>query len=174
MLEAEGEDADRSMAAHRQAAAGLDEENPDVGVGAGGRIEKPAAHHVVPARLETQPGANPVEPLHEIEPALGHRCAAQQRRPARHQPHGIAGRVTVDAEERGTHYFTALHLRSPAGFPVAAFAATRSKPRAHADEVATPDDVVQCDVGVGVAAPARREQRGLLVECVVDAAEQLH
>ena len=84
VLEAEGEDADRSVAAHRQAAAGLDEEDPDVGVGTSRRIQKAAAHHVVAARLEAQPGADPVEALHEIEPALApwwRRAAAALRPP---------------------------------------------------------------------------------------------
>jgi hypothetical protein len=28
----------------------------------------------------------------------------QERRSSRHPPHGVAGGVTVDAEERGTHF----------------------------------------------------------------------
>jgi hypothetical protein len=103
MLEPEGEHADGAVTAHGQAAAGLDEQDAAVRVGACGWIKKPAAHHVVPARLEAQAGADPVETFHEVETALGHGCAMQQWRAAGHQSHRVAGGVAIDAEERGTH-----------------------------------------------------------------------
>jgi hypothetical protein len=45
---------------------GLDEEDADIGIGLRRRVEEPARHHVVPARLEAETGANPVEPLQEV------------------------------------------------------------------------------------------------------------
>ncbi|GAB7553355.1 hypothetical protein NRB_28610 [Novosphingobium sp. 11B] len=103
MFETEGDDADGAVAAHRQAAAGLDEQDTDVVRGVDRRIEEPTRHHVMTARLEAQAGPDPVETRQEILPPLGHRGALQQRRPARHEADGVTCRMTVDAEESMPH-----------------------------------------------------------------------
>ena len=59
-LDEDGDGADGAVAAHRQAAAGLDEEERGVGVVAHRLVEDRAGHHVVAARLEHQAGADPV------------------------------------------------------------------------------------------------------------------
>jgi hypothetical protein len=104
VLKSEGYDSHRAMAAHRQAAARFDEKDPDVGILARRRIEETAAHHVVPSRLEHQPRAYPVEAGEEILPALAHGSSMERGRTARHQPHRIAGRVSVDAKEGMPHH----------------------------------------------------------------------
>src|SRR5215475_12053941 len=62
--------ADRAMAAHRQAAARLDEEDADIAIRARGGSEDAARHHVVAARLEHEPGTDPVVVGEEMLPAL--------------------------------------------------------------------------------------------------------
>ena len=99
VLDRHGDGADRAVAAHRQAAAHLDEQDADVAVGAGRRIEHRARHHVVAARLEHQRLADPVVVGEEIEPPLAHGGALEQGRAARHQPHRIAAGVAVEAGE---------------------------------------------------------------------------
>src|SRR3546814_21135723 len=68
VLQAERHDADGAVAAHGEAAAGLDEQDAAVGVVAGRRIEEAARHHVVPARLEAEASADPVEAGEKIAP----------------------------------------------------------------------------------------------------------
>ena len=99
VLDRHGDGADGAVAAHRQAAAHLDEQDADVAVGAGRRIEHRARHHVVAARLEHQRLADPVVVREEIEPPLAHGGALEQRRAARHQPHRIAAGMAVEAGE---------------------------------------------------------------------------
>jgi hypothetical protein len=90
---------DRAMTAHGQGARDLDEEDTDIAVVAGRRVEDGAAHHVVAARLEHQGAANPVVIGDEVLAPLAHRGAPQQRAAARDQPHGIAAGMAVDALE---------------------------------------------------------------------------
>jgi hypothetical protein len=70
------------MAARRQAAARLGEENVDVGVRARRWIEETAAHHFVAARLEHEAGAYPVEASNEVVALLALRAALKNRRAA--------------------------------------------------------------------------------------------
>ena len=91
--------ADGAVAAHRQAARRLDEQDGDVAILARRRIEDRARHHVVAARLEHQPGADPVIFGEEMRPPFHHRRALEQRAAAGDQPHRIAAGVAVDAEE---------------------------------------------------------------------------
>jgi hypothetical protein len=51
------------------------------------------------ARLETETGANPVEPLQEVLAAFGHVGALQQRRPTGDKTDRIAGRMAIDTEK---------------------------------------------------------------------------
>ena len=100
VLERDRHRADGAVAAHRQAARSLDEENPDVAVVARRRVEDRARHHVVAARLEHQPGADPVVPAEKMLAALEHRRALERRdRAAGDDPDRIAAGVAVDAEE---------------------------------------------------------------------------
>src|SRR3546814_5069866 len=76
----------------------------------------------MPARLEAEPGPDPVEPRDEILPPLGHGRAPEQRRAACNQANRVAGGVTVDAEEGVTHRRPPLvrrpeRYRAPAGSP---------------------------------------------------------
>src|SRR5262249_8899598 len=52
VLDPKRDDADRAVAAHRQAAARLYEQDARIGVGMRRRIEEAPAHHVVAARFE--------------------------------------------------------------------------------------------------------------------------
>ena len=103
-----GDGADGAMAAHRQAAAGLDEQDAEVAVVARRRHQDAARHLVVAARLEHQPGADPVERGQEMLPPRAHRRPGQRRRPARHHAHRVAAGMRVDAEES-----SAVHRRLP-------------------------------------------------------------
>ena len=60
VLDRHGHRADGAVAAHRQAAAGLDEQDGDVAIVARRRVEDRARHHVMAARLEHEAGADPV------------------------------------------------------------------------------------------------------------------
>ena len=71
----------------------------DVAIVARRRIEDRARHHVVAARLEHQPGADPVVFGEEMRAPLHHRRALEQRPAAGDQPHRIAAGMAVDAEE---------------------------------------------------------------------------
>ena len=51
------------------------------------------------ARLEHQPGADPVKLRQEMRPAFQHRRALKARPSTADYPHGIAASVTVDALE---------------------------------------------------------------------------
>ena len=110
VLDRHGDGADRAVAAHRQAAADLDEQDADVAIGARRRIEDRARHHVVAARLEHQRLADPVVVGEEIEPPLAHGRALEQRPAARHQPHRIAAGMAVEAGE-GVHRHAACLRR---------------------------------------------------------------
>ena len=99
VLDGHGHRADRAVAAHRQAAGRLDEQDGDVAIGPRRRIEDRARHHVVAARLEHQPGADPVIFGQEMRAPLHHGRAVEQRPAAGDQPHRIAAGVAVDAEE---------------------------------------------------------------------------
>ena len=142
----------------------------------GRRIEKAAAHHVVAARLETQAGADPVEARHEVEPPLAMVAPRSSGAPPATSRTGLPAvwpsmqknveRMTGRAPPRRRPRLLLLPLR---GFHVAAFAAPWSEPCAHAEEIAPADDIVECDVRVGVTAPARCEQRRIFIEGIVDA-----
>ena len=107
--------ADGAVAAHREAAARLDKEKRDVVGGVGRGIEHAPRHHVVPARLEHQPGPYPVEFGEEMRPPLAHRGPFKRRGAAGHDPHGVAARMRVDAEKCMTgHRFPFLYERSSA------------------------------------------------------------
>ena len=90
---------DRPVSAHREAAAGLDEEEADVRVGSRGRVENAPGHHVVAARLEHEPGPDPVVLLQEVEPALVHGRSFEAGTSACDHPDGVPAGVGVDAEE---------------------------------------------------------------------------
>ena len=100
LLQRHGDGADRAVPAHRQAARHLDEQHADVAVRRGRRVEDRARHHVVPARLEHQGGADPVV-IGRGSPAASRSCVAprEQRPAAGDQPHRAAAGVAVDAEE---------------------------------------------------------------------------
>ena len=100
VLERHGHRPDGAMTAHRQAARRFDEQERDVAIGAGRRIEDRPGHHVVSAGLEAQAGADPVELGEEMGALLHHGGAHERRAAARHETHRVAARVTVDAEER--------------------------------------------------------------------------
>ena len=92
--------ANGAMAAHRQAAGGLDEEDRGIDVVAQRRIDDRAAHHVVAcAAPEHQTGSDPVELGEEVLAPGVHRVALEVRPAAGDHPHRIAGGMRVDAEE---------------------------------------------------------------------------
>ena len=91
--------ADGAVAAHRQAAARLDEEDRGVGVVAHRLVEDRARHDVVAARLEHQAGADPVVARDEILALLAHGGAVERRPAAGDDADRIAAGVGVDAEE---------------------------------------------------------------------------
>jgi hypothetical protein len=111
MLKAERYDADSPVSAHRQTPAGFNEQYADVSIWRCRRIEKPSRHHVVAARFEAQAGADPIEPLDEIQPPLRHGGSAQQGRAARDKAHWISGRVAVNAEKYIAHTSGRARLR---------------------------------------------------------------
>ena len=88
------------MPAHRQAAGGLDEEDRRVGIFGERRIEEAARHHVMTARLEHQPGADPVIFCEKVLAALQHGRAGKRRNAtAAYDSDRIPACVSVDAEE---------------------------------------------------------------------------
>jgi hypothetical protein len=60
LFQRNGDRADRPMAAHRQTSAGLDKKDGDIILRVMRRIKDAAAHHIMAARLEHQPLADPV------------------------------------------------------------------------------------------------------------------
>ena len=98
-LDENGDRADGAMAAHGQAARGLDEEQRRVGIVTQRLVEDRARHDIVTARLEHEAGADPVVALEEILALLAHAGAVQRRAAPGHDAHRIAGRVGIDAEE---------------------------------------------------------------------------
>ena len=99
VLDRHGHRPDRAVAAHRQTARDLDEQDRRVAIGAGRRIEDGARHHVVTARLEHQRPADPVVMGEEVEPPLAHGRAFELRTALLHEPHRIAASVAVEAGE---------------------------------------------------------------------------
>ena len=114
VLDRHGDRSDRAVAAHRQAAAHLDEQDGDVAVGSRRRIEDRARHHVVAARLEHQRLADPVMVLEEVEPPLAHGGALEQGRAAAHQPHRVAAGVAVEARKSVDRHGACLRRRHEA------------------------------------------------------------
>src|SRR5882724_7559663 len=96
MLECKRNHANRPVAAHGQAAAGFDEQDGSIVGRIDGREHKSARHHVVAPRLEHQSEPDPIEAGQKVLAALTHACAIQKRRPARHEPHRVAGSMSVD------------------------------------------------------------------------------
>ena len=74
-LDEHGGDADRPVAAHRQAAAHLDEEHAPVGVGSRRRLQDRPTHRAVAAGLVHQQRPEIVELRHQRVPPFGHRVA---------------------------------------------------------------------------------------------------
>ena len=99
LLDQHGDGADGAVAAHRQAAAGLDEDQRRIGVVAQRLVEDGAGHDVVAARLEHQAGADPVVVGEEMLALLAHGGATKRRAAAGHHAHRIAGGMGIDAEE---------------------------------------------------------------------------
>ena len=102
-LDEDGDGADGAVAAHRQAAARLDEEERAVGVVAHRLVEDRARHHVMAARLEHQAGADPVVAGEEILALLAHGGAVERRAAAGDDADRVAAGVGVDAEEGLAH-----------------------------------------------------------------------
>ena len=71
-----------------------------VAVGSRRRVEDGTRHDVVAARLEHQPGADPVEFRQKMRPFLDHAGTVQDWPATGHQPYRIAAGMPVDAEER--------------------------------------------------------------------------
>ena len=158
VLDAHGDGADGAVAAHRQAARGLDEEHRHVAVGPGRRIEDRARHHVVAARLEHQAGADPVELAQEMRALLQHGGALEPRPAAGDQADRIAAGVAVDAGEgvggHGLRTFAARRGqgRSAGARPVTRSATSRAVPaRLGEAEVAVAEGVDDARRGAGAA-----------------------
>jgi hypothetical protein len=98
-FQGEGDGADGPMAAHGQAAAGLDIENGHIEARVARRIQDSPGHQIVAARFEHQAGADPVIAAHEVLPPLAHGGAGQRRAAAGDQADRIATCVPVDAEK---------------------------------------------------------------------------
>src|SRR3546814_2993577 len=75
MFEREGDDPDRAVTTHRQAARCFDEQDANIGVVAGRRTQKQPRHHVMAARLENQDRPDTVEPGQKILTPRRHRIA---------------------------------------------------------------------------------------------------
>src|SRR3984893_19273874 len=106
MLECKRNDTNRPVAAHGQAAAGFDEQDGSIVGRVDGREHKSTRHHVVAPRLEHQPEPNPVEAGEKVLAALTHARAIEKRRSTCHEPHRIAGRMSIDAEKNRSHVIT--------------------------------------------------------------------
>ena len=98
-LDEHGRDADRSVAAHRQAAGHLDEQHTEVGVGACRGLQDRARHRAVAARLAHQQQPQVVAVCLEPQLALEHRRARQRRHAAGDDARWHALRVRVDRRE---------------------------------------------------------------------------
>ncbi|MGY3334726.1 hypothetical protein ACVW0K_000825 [Streptomyces filamentosus] len=94
-LDEDGGDADGAVAAHREQAGDLDEEDSVVGVGPGRGLEDRAAHGGVAARLVHEQGAQGVAVLDEVEALLGHGGAGDHPHSAGDHPGGHALGVGV-------------------------------------------------------------------------------
>src|SRR5580704_4849328 len=102
------------MAAHRQAARGLDEEQGYVAILAKRRVEDGAGHDVVAARLEHQGVPHPIVLRQEVLAALEHGGALEPRnRAPRHHPDRVAAGVAVDAKKRRAHGPSLTGRREP-------------------------------------------------------------
>ena len=99
VLDRHGHGADGAVPAHVEAARGFDEQDRDIAILARRRIEDRAAHHVMAARLEHQPFADPIVVLEEIGAPLHHRVALEQRAAAGDEADRVAAGVTIDAGE---------------------------------------------------------------------------
>ena len=95
--------ADGAVTAHRQAAAGFDVEYANVIGRVNGRVKNAPAHHVVPAGLEHQAFADPVEFPQKMEPALHHAVALEERPPTCDYAYGVTAGVGVDTEKSFAH-----------------------------------------------------------------------
>ncbi|MNP36416.1 hypothetical protein D3C76_1298040 [compost metagenome] len=106
-LQGEGDGADGGVPAHRQAAGRLDEQQAEVGFGAGRGVEDGAGHVRMPARFQHQRAANPVGFGDEVLASLAHCGAVQLRCAVHHHAHRHAFGVSFDTAENvpGHHRF---------------------------------------------------------------------
>ena len=102
LIERDRHRADRAVTAHRQATARLDEHDACVAILPRRGIKHRARHDVVSARLEHQPGPDPVELRDELRPPRARRRAFERGRAARDDPDRIAAGVGIDAEKSVT------------------------------------------------------------------------
>ncbi len=98
-LHQDGGHPDGAVPAHRQTAGDLHEQDPEVGVGAGRRLEHRPAHRRVSARLVHQQGPHRVPVRHEVGAALGHGGAGERADATGDHAGGHALGVRVDGVE---------------------------------------------------------------------------
>src|SRR4051812_37463168 len=137
--------ADRAVAAHRQAPRDLDEENADVAVGPRRRVEDRARHHLVPARLVHEAGADPVVLGEEMLAPLAHAGALEERPAAGDDAHRVPAGMRVDAEESVARHQSLG--RVSIAFWMIALICSRSAPtsgRRGARTVSVPTPVIVC------------------------------
>src|SRR2546422_3886453 len=110
-LDGHGRRADRALAARHVVAAGIDEEEPEPGVGRDGLGHDRDQEGAVPARLEAEAGAEMVEMLLEPAALLTDSASGQPLEAARQEPHTDPRRVEVDRPDHaiGAH----SHLPGP-------------------------------------------------------------
>src|SRR2546427_110944 len=110
-LDGHGRRADRALAARHVVAAGIDEEEPEPGVGRDGLGHHRDQEGAVPARLEAEAGAEMVEMLLDPAALLTDSASGQPLEAARQEPHTDPRRVEVDRPEHaiGAH----SHLPGP-------------------------------------------------------------
>jgi hypothetical protein len=87
------------MPAHRQAAAGFDEEDGDIVLRIMRRVKDAAAHHIMTAGFKHQPLSDPVEFAEKVLTFLTHVATLEHRAAAGNKPYGVSAGMGVDAKK---------------------------------------------------------------------------
>ncbi len=98
-LNRHGDSSDRAMTTHRQAAGCFDKQDGNVTIVARRFIKDRARHDVMAARLEHQPGPDPVIFRQKMRPFFEHVCTFKLWSAACNHTHRIAAGMSINTEE---------------------------------------------------------------------------
>ena len=106
---------DGAVAAHGEAASGIHEDDPEMGLLAAGRRQEGSEHIAVPPGLAHGEDTEVVVIFPEVEPFLPHRLPFQQGSSADDQPRRLSPRMGIDDRHNSGNLHAAPSFFRPVG-----------------------------------------------------------